>query len=318
MKQYYLVAPDSVGIIALALQHLRQRKDVQIDFTDLVLLKEEKFKYKNLIDRAANFYNKTFKNKNNKHLYYNNIIKQKILKQQKKYDAVIVIRPDLIDDANLACLRSMTRHFVAYYWDSADFFPRKKSIATCFDKVYSFDKADCKRYGYELLTNFFISENTNAAISVQAYGLLSFDKRKEQIEKIAAALEQKQISYCVKAYSNKPFKSNFITPLNTVLDYKTMLDELAQCNVIIEVQKAGQQGLTFRPFEALGMEKKIITTNPLIKEYDFYCPENICVVDTDNIVIPDDFFSTPYKKIDSSIKNKYNANSWFNTLISTR
>jgi hypothetical protein len=316
MKNIYLVAPDSVGILALALQHLRQRQAMQIDFTDLVLSKEEKFKYKNILQRLYNVYLKSFRGKNLKYSYYNNCIQSKIEQQQKRYDTIIIIRPDLLNDETLQLLRSMTNHYVAYYWDSADFFPRKKTIAPYFDKVYSFDRADCKNYGYTPITNFYISENTTANINIQAYGLLSYDKRKIQLEKIAAYLQAAGISYCIKTYSQKPFESNYLTRLNTVLDYNAMLNEIAHCQVVIEVQKEGQQGLTFRPFEALGMEKKMITNNPRIKDYDFYSEENICVVDSDNMVVPADFFSTPYKKIDPAVKHKYQLDCWFDTLIS--
>jgi hypothetical protein len=316
MKNIYIVAPDSVGILALALQHLRQRPATQIDFTDLVLPANERFHYKNFLQRATNFYLKTFSGKNLKQVYYNERIQHKIKQQQRQYDSIIIIRPDLLNDETLQLLRSMTNHYVAYYWDSADFFPRKKTIAAYFDKVYSFDRADCTNYGYTTITNFYIAENVSAEINIQAYGLLSYDKRKTQLEKIAAYLQAVGISYCIKTYSQKPFESNYLTRLNTVLDYNAMLNEIAHCQVVIEVQKEGQQGLTFRPFEALGMEKKMITNNPRIKEYDFYCEENICVVEPDNIVIPAQFFSTPYTKIVPAIKHKYHLDCWFDTLIS--
>jgi hypothetical protein len=316
MKNIFLVAPDSVGILSLALQHLRQRKDMEIDFTDLVLSSNERFRYKNTGQRLHNFYLKNFRGKNLKQVYYNKFIQSKIQEQKAKYDTIVIIRPDLLNDETLQLLRNKTNHYIAYYWDSADFFPRKKNIASFFDKVYSFDKADCITYGYTPITNFYISEENDAAINVQAYGLLSYDKRKTQLEKIAAVLQATGISYCIKTYSQKPFESNYLTRLDTVLDYKAMLQEISHCQVLIEVQKEGQQGLTFRPFEALGMEKKMITNNPLIKEYDFYCEENICVVETEKIEIPTSFFSTPYKKIDLLIKKKYHLDNWFDTLIS--
>jgi hypothetical protein len=317
MKNIYLIAPDSVGILALALQHLRQQNDITIDFTDLVLPNEEKFKYKNSLQRLYNVYLKNCRAQNLKKIYYNNSIQKKIKAQKLEYDTIVIIRPDLLNDESLQILRHKTRHFVAYYWDSANFFPRKKNIAPLFDKVYSFDSADCANYGYTPLTNFYIKEATNEPIKIDAYGLLSYDKRKTQLEKIAAALELQKMNYIIKTYSQKPVESKYLTRLDTVLDYSEMLTEIAQCKVLIEVQKEGQQGLTFRPFEALGMEKKLITNNPRIKEYDFYCEENICVVNPDNPTIPASFFSTPYKKINPAIKLKYHVDCWFNTLIST-
>ena len=76
----------------------------------------------------------------------------------------------------------------------------------------------------------------------------------------------------------------------------------------------GQIGLTIRVFEALGAEKKLITTNTDIVNYDFYCEENIYVYDgMFDLEAP--FFKMPYKKIEQDIYEKYSLRNWLSILL---
>ncbi len=44
--------------------------------------------------------------------------------------------------------------------------------------------------------------------------------------------------------------------------------------------------------------------------YDFYNPQNILVIDEDNIEIPEDFVTSTYIDIDDAILNKYSLDNW--------
>jgi len=73
--------------------------------------------------------------------------------------------------------------------------------------------------------------------------------------------------------------------------------------------------LSFRIFEAMAMEKKVITNNQSIKDYDFYDPQNILCLEEDLSNLDLSFFDTPYKKLSSTIYNKYTLNNWLNTIF---
>ncbi|MFI8377987.1 hypothetical protein [Leeuwenhoekiella sp. NPDC079379] len=47
-------------------------------------------------------------------------------------------------------------------------------------------------------------------------------------------------------------------------------------DILLDVQKGNQEGLTFRIFEALALKKKLIITNKSIVDYYFYDPQNLC------------------------------------------
>jgi hypothetical protein len=91
----------------------------------------------------------------------------------------------------------------------------------------------------------------------------------------------------------------------------TEVSELIQkAKIIVEIQRTEQVGLSFRIFEALGHRKKLITTNKDIVNYDFYHPQNILVVDENNIEISEDFVTSPYVEIDETILSKYKIENW--------
>ena len=315
-KTILFVGPKDVGIIQMISDRLANNADYEIDYINLLLTKEEKFRYKSFSQRAYNFFLKNFRKKNIKHTYYHELIRERIEESKKQYDVVVVIRPDMMDDKNLQLLRKLTPHYVAYYWDTVSFFPRKLAIRHFFDRIFSFDLNDCKKYGFELLTNFYFDVDPQVEIKYEVYGLATYDKRIPQFEKVASLLTKKSISFCIKAFSRKPFKSDYIQRISEVLEYKKMLTEASYSNIILEIQKKGQGGLSFRPFEALGMRKKLITNNAMIRFYDFYSENNILIIDPENISLPDAFFTQAYQEVPEEIRNKYRFDNWFNTLIS--
>ncbi|WP_462254042.1 hypothetical protein [Ferruginibacter sp.] len=314
MKKILFLAPDSVGIIKVVQKELALLTDLQIDYIDLNEFKD-KFRYKNIFHRARNLYLKTFKKINLKPIFFNNQVKEQINKQQNYYDRIVIIRPDLLNDELLALLKARTKNFIAYYWDSVTFFPRKITIKHFFDKIYSFDTDDCKKYGFLPLNNFYFYEDNTAKITDNVYCLISHDKRLATVEKIGRYLNAKGIANTLKIYKDIPFKYKDVMPVHQIIPYQTMLNEIAQSTILLEVLKEQQRGLTFRALEALGLKKKLITNNKQIKNYDFFEENNIFVINTDNINIPDWFFKTPYKEIDETVRRKYHLKEWINTLF---
>ena len=85
---------------------------------------------------------------------------------------------------------------------------------------------------------------------------------------------------------------------------------VVRSNIILDVNDIKQQGLTIRTLETLLSKKKMITTNSDIKRYDFYNSANICIVDRNNIDIPDTFLQSKYHEVPEEILVKYTAKGW--------
>ena len=71
-----------------------------------------------------------------------------------------------------------------------------------------------------------------------------------------------------------------------------------------------QYGLTSRCIEALGANRKLITTNENIKDYDFFNESNIRIIDRKNPIINADFFISDYIKPKKEIYEKYSLKNW--------
>src|SRR5690606_19098966 len=87
------------------------------------------------------------------------------------------------------------------------------------------------------------------------------------------------------------------------------LNKVRNSKVILDFVLPGHTGLSFRFFEAIKYEKKIITTNRAVIHYDFYNPNNIFVLDNNYDKISA-FLETPYKKIEKHLFEKYSFTNW--------
>jgi len=65
----------------------------------------------------------------------------------------------------------------------------------------------------------------------------------------------------------------------------------------------------------VGARKKIITTNPYAAKADFYRPENVLVIDRNNIVIPENFFTSDFVELPSELSRKYTLNGWLDEVL---
>ena len=85
--------------------------------------------------------------------------------------------------------------------------------------------------------------------------------------------------------------------------------------VVIDIQLPNQEGLTMRTFETLAMSKKLITTNSEIKKYEFYNPNNICVINRQKIDIPDNFFKSKFQSLKDDFYKEYSISYWLQILL---
>ena len=102
----------------------------------------------------------------------------------------------------------------------------------------------------------------------------------------------------------------------TPLSSNELSDLLASSNVVLDVQHPKQTGLTMRTIETLGAKKKLITTNGQIKDYDFYNPNNILVVDRHHPMIPEEFINNSYEEIPQDVYERYYIDNWSEVLLS--
>ncbi|SMB90481.1 hypothetical protein SAMN05660772_01528 [Pasteurella testudinis DSM 23072] len=102
---------------------------------------------------------------------------------------------------------------------------------------------------------------------------------------------------------------------NQLKSFHDNLLEARQSKVLLDFVINAHHGLSFRAFEALGHDKKLITTNGDIIDYDFYHPNNIFILNENNIDELPDFLAKPFYNIEQKIKEKYSFGNWIKYVL---
>lgn len=305
-KNILIVAPYAFGYTDHICTALNEKDGVN---ASIMYLDKPDFQYKNKLHKFKNFFSKLFLRRNLKKTFVNRRICSEV-KNLGNQDIIFIIRPDILSRKTLRFLKKRAKKFIAYYYDSTRRFPRKVTIASVFDTVYSYDTLDVEKYKYKFLSNYIFEETQNNNYDYLFFNISTNDYRFPILEKLAGYLSAKMWSYKILVYNGDDMLSRYVT----VITKQKSLDEasylLSKCKIIVEIQRTEQVGLSFRVFEALGHRKKLITTNKDIINYDFYNPQNILVIDENNIQIPEEFVTSDYVEVDEKILNKYRIENW--------
>ena len=295
---------------------------------EVVLIANNDFKYKNSKDKLVNFYKKVFKNdKSYKRQLIRNYEENQnlfFLEQQiTNFDFTLVIRPDKFSLKVLEAAKMKSKKMVAYQWDGMSRFPEVTETIDFFDDFYVFDENDIENNSKKLslTTNFYFDCYANLfekEIKYDVYFIGSYDNRIQNLLRMCEELESMglKINVFLATSPKKHLKKyKFITFLKKSLTYYDNLEILSQSKIIIDLAHEDlHTGLSFRAFESVGYDKKLITTNKLIKSLDFYNPQNIYVYDDGRTDLKD-FVTSVYLPIPNTTKNKYAFSNWFNYMF---
>jgi hypothetical protein len=246
------------------------------------------------------------------------------------FTQILVISAESLSHENICFLRNETKanKIILYVYDSLENKKRLLPIIKYFDKCLTFDPCDVLKYNFIFRPLFFTSDvscndSHHVKYDVSFIGTGHSD-RVEIIEKIKHQCEIMGRSYFFYLYLQSPLVYYFYKILKLKkfknikkcyfhykpLTYDDYIDISESSNVIIDIEHPKQKGLTMRTIEMLGKEKKLITTNSGIKEYDFYNDVNICVIDRKNPVMDTQFFEKKYEKLPEQVYYKYSINGW--------
>lgn len=243
-----------------------------------------------------------------------------IKKYVKKNFDIIIIFDVPIWFENLEYIRKINKKtkIVLWYWNIVR--NKKyllKAIKYC-DYVCTFDKKDSEKYNILQLEQFYWERaKENKKIENDVFFIGKNKKRLEEIEEILMKLESSKIKYEFYVVGdNKKEKSQLLELKNENLEYEKVIDKILKSEAILDIPQKNQHGLTLRVLETLFFNKKLITTNKDIKNYDFYNENNIFILEkntTGNEIKA--FLDKKMEKIDEKIKNKYTVEEWFKKII---
>ncbi|WP_347065609.1 lipopolysaccharide core biosynthesis protein rfaS [Flavobacterium sp. WV_118_3] len=251
-----------------------------------------------------------------------NVILQKI-NQYATYDIVYANRHDMRSPKLLTLITNKARLSIVHYWDSLTKIKGQKETIPYFDSHYSFDKNDRVPYGLHFTTNFYFIDNFSQKPKYEVLFPGTYDHRFPKIKQIIQQLSNQGINVNALLFpKDKNIRKQYASTNTSFPDKITPFPEIVAYSgntpIILDIHHPNQSGLSFRPFEAIGLKKKLITTNPDIQTYDFYDPNNIFIWTDTTLSVPDSFFSTPYTEIPLTIQQKYTLENWVHSVLTIK
>jgi hypothetical protein len=275
------------------------------------------YKYPNFFYKIYNFFLKILFRKNLKHIYYG----KEILKRLESFgrqDIILTLKGDFIASESIKDFKKYTDKSIAFFNDNVRRYPNIANVIPFFDEVYSFEKQDCKKYNMKFISNFIYKENKSDKkdFHYDVFNISSKDKRTPKIIEIAKKLKAAGIIYKIIILDQKnKLQTNKVDIINKSISLDEVNNYITNSKALIDFHREKQNGLTFRVFESLGAQKKLITTNPDIKNYDFFNPSNIYVIESKEFIINKTFFETAYAPIPKEIYEKYTLGTWIKTVL---
>ena len=280
-----------------------------------------KYEYHSIFEKIANFFYKVFLKKNIKKIKRQEYIIDELSKIGKQ-DHILVIRPDLIEKKIHKKIKSFTQNYIAYIYDSCKRFPIDHLLDDIFDRIFSFDLEDVKTYNFEHITNYIYLEKQapSSSFDYDVFIVMSPDERLQQLNAIAKQLSELNISFkfIVVSHKNVPGLYPGIEYTNQEIGTKELKTYIEKSKVVLDLLRKNHNGMSFRIFEALAYQKKIITTNPSVKLYDFYDANNILVLDGEDIDIDSDFFVSEYNVLDDKTYHKYTVDNFVDEVFNLK
>jgi hypothetical protein len=206
---------------------------------------------------------------------------------------------------------------ILFLWDSFSMYRWTKEISY-FDKVFTFDPTDSKKYDIEYKPNFYLKNGKLSGTS-EKYDLFFTGKFSQDryliVDQIVNYLNNTDTRYFIRLwpsykilfhnkffyliFKKSPLKtkwlSNYVINYEVIegnlvrnflirncLSYEESQQKLLSSNVILDLPNREQSGFTHRIIEALANGKKILTTNRNIEKESFYSSEQIRFIGEQN------------------------------------
>lgn len=281
---------------------------------------------KGLIRMYPKLYHKTIES------YYHQIFDQTC---QKRYDYFLLIKGETIPLQFLSKFKKQhpSTKTIFYAYDSAAEYPKFRELFSAFDRSLTFEPDDADKFKVEFRPFFYLDvyhdpvENIPVKYDISCIGSVHTDRYVvwEKIQKQARRMDLKTFDYFY--IPNFPafilrrcFDSNLKRFAWSKLRFKKLSasevrQTYAQSFAVVDINKPFQLGVGPRVYEALVSKRKVITTNPQIKNYSFYNPQNILVIDRENPVIPIEFFKTPFVNLPPEELEKMSLDSWLQNVF---
>jgi hypothetical protein len=249
-----------------------------------------------------------------------------------KYDYFFLIKGEVVPVFFLEFIRENNPDivFIYYTFDSFKNNPNGLSILPFFERKFTFDRDDSRKYNLSFRPLFYASEygnanyynNKNYSYDLASIGTAHSDRygisqeinswcNRSGLKMFNFYYSPSKILFKFKKMTDKDFirfDSNKIAFQS--LTHKEIIEIYKNSKAILDVNHPGQNGLTMRTFETLGSGRKLVTTNADIKSYPFYNPNNIFVIDREEPQLDESFFINEFQQIENNLNFSMSLKGW--------
>lgn len=276
------------------------------------------------LDNCIHIYKKLIKKDKTHKRITKNKIYHSFLTKITHCDYGLVIRPDMISDSIINNICKKSEYTVSYQWDGLERFPVKKEIISKFNRFFVFDQNDTTNHPDCIpITNFYFDDLIDFSIQPQwdifFIGTYMKDRINDFLE-LTDFFTRKNYNYFFYISGKNKRKKTFekypqIHFSKKGLTFKENLLHLRNSKILLDFKNNAHEGLSFRIFESIGFKKKLITTNELVKQKDFYHKNNIFVFKNNNFSELEEFLELPYYELPEEIYKKYSFTNWIHYVL---
>ena len=267
--------------------------------------------------------------------YYQDILDSDLC---SKIDFLLVIRGEVVPDFFLKNLKKKNPKckLIFYTWDSFKNHSHPQQNLHHYHLTSSFDQGDCKEYNMIYRPLFYLDVYKKikpTSFEECSYMMLFIGTAHSDRYKISNALAREVISKGHKVFTyyfmhsravyffKRLFEKGFGHVKYSELAFKSIssnqVTELYKKSLaVLDIQHPNQSGLTMRTFETLGSGRKLITTNKIIKNYDFYNENNVYIIDRENPTVNFEFYKKPFLPYSKDVLSHMSMEGWLHDLIS--
>ncbi|MCG2792774.1 MAG: hypothetical protein L6262_04400 [Weeksellaceae bacterium] len=238
--------------------------------------------------------------------------------KNKKYDIAFFIRADMYSEKLIRKVRKQSKKIVSYQWDGLEMYPRIFDYYKYFDRKLVFDADDIRRFPqYNLLplTNFYYSPKAyhfeeQFDFFYVGVGLQDRIKWASQLECYSKENHLKFKAILTIPEYREEKKSEKICLQHNAISLQENEEFTSKSRSVVDFKLSAHNGASFRVFDCLQREKKLISNNYALQTYDFYHPDNIFLTDFEDFTGLKEFLQKPYHKIDRKVVEKYGIKNW--------
>jgi hypothetical protein len=253
------------------------------------------------------------------------------------FSLVIVIKGEVVPSWFLQELRArnLNARFVFYTFDSLGNASNCLSILHLFDRRLTFDINDASsRRDFEYLPLFYAPRfrPPDGAVAQRTYrasfiGTLHSDRYRFVTNTLRSAprtfaffyVQARWYFFIVKYITRSQRRVPWSAVSFTTLNNGRVAEIFRNSEIVIDMQRDGQAGLTMRTFEVLASGAALVTTNKAIEDEPFYDPDRILVVDleftsAEEVAVAMSYLSAPSTPPPGF--NEYSLTRWVDRIVS--